>query len=300
MAEPQPYRAPAPAEAACFRYRLVRLSNGGVSIRSVAEGETFHPVIGPAAEAQALYVNQFDLEQRLARQQEPFVVWDVGLGAAANSLALLRASARAVCPVRILSFDHTLEPLRFGLQHAGQLGYFQDFEEPLHALLRERRVRFNHGRHLVEWEVHVADFPTLLAGREAVRWPKPHAIFYDAYSPVRNPEMWTLPLFARLYELLDPHRSCAMATYSRSTMLRVTLLCAGFFVGAGRATGEKEETTVAANTHGLVAAPLDRHWLARARRSTSAEPLRTPDYRQARLSEETWERLLQHPQFQGL
>jgi hypothetical protein len=97
--------------------------------------------------------------------------------------------------------------------------------------------------------------------------------------------------------LLDPKRPCALPTYSRSTMLRVTLLLAGFFVGKGHATGEKEETTIAANQRELVREPLDLRWLRRARNSTSAEPLWTPVYRQARLSSETWERLIRHPQF---
>ena len=89
-----------------------------------------------------------------------------------------------------------------------------------------------------------------------------------------------------------------MATYSRSTMLRVTLLLAGFYVGAGHATGEKEETTVAANTLALVAEPLNPAWLNRVRRSTSAEPLREPVYRQAPLAAATWDELHRHPQFQ--
>ncbi len=88
-----------------------------------------------------------------------------------------------------------------------------------------------------------------------------------------------------------------LATYSRSTMLRVTLLLAGFHVGIGGATGEKEETTIAANTGDLIEHPLDRRWLGRARRSRSAEPLRTPHYLQAPLSTESWDRLLTHPQF---
>jgi hypothetical protein len=80
-------------------------------------------------------------------------------------------------------------------------------------------------------------------------------------------------------------------------MLRVTLLLAGFFVGVGHATGEKEETTIAANTIDLIAEPLDRRWLQRAHRSSSAEPLWEPVYRQAALSSATWDKLLQHPQF---
>jgi hypothetical protein len=88
-----------------------------------------------------------------------------------------------------------------------------------------------------------------------------------------------------------------LTNYSRSTIFRVTLLLAGFFVGRGIATGFKEETTVAANTLSLLGDPLNRAWLERAQRSSSAEPLREAVYRQARLSPETWEKLSAHPQF---
>ena len=111
------------------------------------------------------------------------------------------------------------------------------------------------------WQVHLGDFPALLVHASARELPKPQVILFDAYSPAKNPAMWTLPLFQNLFRLLDPARPCALPTYSRSTMLRVTLLLAGFFVGAGHATGEKEETTIAANALELVSEPLDLKWL---------------------------------------
>src|SRR5258708_25033635 len=109
--------------------------------------------------------------------------------------------------------------------------------------------------------------------------------------------MWTALLFANLFKLLDPARLCALPTYSRSTMLRVTLLLAGFFVGVGHATGEKEETTIAGNALELIDEPLDCHWLQRVQRSSSAEPLCKAVYRQARLSPGRWEQLQAHRQF---
>jgi len=197
----------------------------------------------------------------------------------------------------MVSFDQTAAPLEFALQHAEALGYFTGYEEHLARLLQFHHVTFKDAGHTVDWTVHLADFPRLLTQPAAQTIPKPHAILFDAFSPARNPAMWTQPLFASLHRLLDPGRPCALPTYSRSTMLRVSLLLTGFFVGAGHATGEKEETTVAANTPDLIAEPLDRKWLQRARRSTSAEPLWEPVYRQARLTQETWEKLQQHPQF---
>jgi tRNA U34 5-methylaminomethyl-2-thiouridine-forming methyltransferase MnmC len=277
-------------------YRIVKLASGAYSVHSLAHGETFHPVVGPVTEAQALYVSQARLSERL-QHSDPFVIWDVGLGAAANALTVLRAAREVPCSIHLLSFDHTLAPLHFALAHPQQLEYLSGYDSKLRRLLDEHHLSFHEGNCSVRWEVHLADFPTLLTSTAAATLAKPHLIMFDAFSPAKNPAMWTLPLFTKLCGLLDPARPCALPTYSRSTLLRVTLLLAGFYVGVGHATGEKEETTFAANTLAMVKEPLDRRWLQRAHRSSSAEPLTEATYRQAKLSSATWERLQSHPQF---
>ncbi len=279
-------------------YKIVKLANGVHSVHSLAHQETFHPVIGPVAEAEALYVRQLGLVERIGRHADEFVIWDVGLGAAANAITVLRATAATHSALRLVSFDNTLEPLKFALEHRESLGYLGDYEQHLSRLLQEHKISFGNDRQQrVQWDVHLADFPTLLTQSAAEKLPKPHAIMFDAFSPAKNPAMWTQPLFANIFRLLDRSRPCALPTYSRSTMLRVTLLLAGFFVGVGHATGEKEETTIAANTLDLLSEPLDSTWLQRAHRSGSAEPMWEPVYRQARLAPDTWEKLRRHPQF---
>jgi hypothetical protein len=278
-------------------YKLVRVAGGASSIHSVVERETFHPVIGPSAEAEALYVRQVRLIERVQSCDGEFVIWDVGLGGAANALAVLRATRHIECKLRLVSFDRTLDPLEFALGNRDALAYPQGYEGLLRELSQTGSVAFGDGGQTARWELHLGDFPTLIEQACSADLPKPHTIMFDPFSPARNPAMWTLPLFRRVFELLDPHRHCLMPTYSRSTMLRVTWLLAGFFVGTGHATGEKEETTIAANSIDLIERPLDRRWLGRARRSTSAEPLRDAAYRQAGMSQDTWDRLLAHPQF---
>lgn len=288
-------------------YQLIRLRNGAVSVRSVTDGETFHPGIGPEAEAEALYVRQLRLPERLAATNEDLVLWDVGLGAGANTLTALRRMAEAltVSPsptprrVQCISFDRTDAALRFARAHAEHLSYLNGFVPFVDELLIAHRVSFSHGPLTVNWSLVLGDFPTLVGAPTAASLPPPHAILYDPHSPRANPAMWTVPLFAGLHRRLDPQRPCALATFSRSTAVRAALLLGGFYVGVGHATGLKEETTVAATGLALLAEPLGHRWLERARRSDSAEPLWTPTYRRERLREETWDRLRNHPQFAG-
>lgn len=284
-------------EAGREAYRIVRLASGAYSVHSLAHAETFHPVIGPVAEAEALYVRQQELSQRLRNHGGRFVIWDVGLGAAANALTVIRAAREVAGSLELLSFDHTLSPLEFALNHPQHLQYLAGYETQLNRLLRQHELCFQESACTIDWRVHVSDFPSLLTTPAAEQLAKPHLIMFDAFSPAKNPAMWTLNVFSRLFKLLDPERACCLPTYSRSTLLRVTLLLAGFFVGVGHATGEKEETTIAANTLELIGEPLDRRWLQRVQRSTSAQPLIKPLYRQAPLSPEYWHQLQAHPQF---
>jgi len=300
-------------------YQLVHLTNGAKTLFSASYGEKMHPGLGPTAEAELLYVRQLQIGERLKNHPGEFVIWDVGLGAAANAIATLRATQEISGRLRLVSFDNTVEPLEFALRNAAALGYVAGYEDQIAGLLRERRAEFVNEKLSVVWEFHPGDFPSRLnsnlVGRDSRRAahnlpgparedarptkfpPPPHAIFYDAFSPAKNPAMWTLPVFENLFRLLDPQRRCALSTYSRSTMIRATLLLAGFFVGVGRATGMKEETTIAANTLDLIAEPLNARWLTRAARSDSAEPLYESVYRRAPLSPETAELLRRHPQF---
>jgi tRNA U34 5-methylaminomethyl-2-thiouridine-forming methyltransferase MnmC len=278
-------------------FELVRLANGAASVRYADYGETLHPIAGPAAEAESLYVRQLRLPERMRAAAREFVVWDVGMGIAANVLTVARALAGCPGTLRLVSFDNSVEPLRFALARMAELPHLRGFEPAVADLLAHGRSRFNSGSLTVEWSLVNDDFPKASAERPIGNPPAPDAILFDPFSPAVNPAMWTLGVFQNLFARLDSQRACNLATYSRTTFVRVSLLLAGFFVGVGECVAGKEETTVAANDPKLIARPLDRRWLERARRSHSAEPLREPVHRQAPLTVETWERLKAHPQF---
>ena len=270
-------------------FEIVTVASGARSLRSRAHGETFHPVVGPMAEARGLHVEQQRLVERARATAGEFVIWDVGLGAAANAVAVLEAfrafDGRA--RIELHSFDETTAPLAFALTHAEALGYVAPHRTAIEQLLADGAATDG----AVRWHLHRGDFRARMGGV-----PAPHAMLYDPYSPRANPELWTLEHFTSVVGRLDPARACLWSNYTRSTAVRVTLLLAGFFVGPGAATGEKEETTLASTARDLLTARLDDAWLARVGRSTAAAPLR-----QGRaagpISAEDFARLAAHPQF---
>jgi tRNA U34 5-methylaminomethyl-2-thiouridine-forming methyltransferase MnmC len=241
-------------------FELVTVPGGARSLRSREHGETFHPGIGPMEEARVLHVAQHRLGERI-RPGEPFVIWDVGLGAGANALAVIEAACRLAARIDLHSFDRTLAPLRFALGHAEELQYPARWKGEIEALLTNSRVEIG----AVTWSLDLGDFRERVGECPA---PAPHAVLFDPYSPAANPGMWTREVFRAIRDRAAG--DCTLTTYSRSTVTRVRLLRAGWHVGRGAATGEKTETTVAATLLEALREPLRRDWLERVRRSTAA------------------------------
>jgi len=280
-------------------HTLVQLANGQWSLRSLDAAETYHPVIGPSAESNQLYANQIQLE-RMEISAEPFIVWDVGLGGAANIIAVIKKAGNYAGKLQIYSFEHDLEPLQLAIENTDKLPYLQGFESPIRQLLSHHSVQFNHGQAQICWNLIYGDFPTWLKSEDSFRLPSPMGILYDAFSPKKNPDMYTLEVFRNVFNHLSSKVLCLLPSYSRATLMRTTLLLAGFYVGKGAATGEKEETTLAGNMQSALNEPLDERWFLRAIRSNSAEPLMTPEYTQKPLSKENLQKLKSHPQFADL
>ncbi|HSI12512.1 MAG TPA: MnmC family methyltransferase [Chthoniobacter sp.] len=272
-------------------FELVTVQSGARSLRSRECGETFHPVVGPMTEAVALHVRQQRLVERASGTAGRFVIWDVGLGAAANAVAAIEAFVQQADPkvhVELHSFDVTDSALHFAITHADDLGYLVPHAAAVETLLARGEAEVSN----VRWLLHPGDFHATMALA-----PAPHAILYDPYSPQSNPSMWTLEHFTRLHSFLSPSASCLLTNYTRSTAVRVTLLLAGFFVGCGHATGEKDQTTIASNDLASLEEPLSTAWLQRVYRSTNGAPLRANVARPCKISLEDWKRLLAHPQF---
>ncbi|HYX38011.1 MAG TPA: MnmC family methyltransferase [Oligoflexus sp.] len=271
-------------------FELITLKSGHTSLRLISNQETFHPVIGPEAEARLLHVEQ---QRLVARSQgtSPFIVWDVGLGAAANAVATLEALSAGPATVELHSFDHTLAPLQFACDHSEHLAYIRPYRLMIQQLMRTGQTSI--GR--LRWFLHCADFRVSLSHRDL---PPPHAILYDPYSAVSNPEMWTLEHFQKLRRALHDDRPCLLTNYTRSTAVRSTWLLAGFYVGIGVGIGEKNQTTIASNQLELLDQPLPISWLKQVAASQNSNPLREGGSAYGPMSAEDFEQLRQHPQFQ--
>jgi queuine tRNA-ribosyltransferase len=275
--------ATATPTAAGERYEIVLTSLGVPAVRDVVVGEVMHPVVGPAIEAERLYVAQSRLRERLAAPGPRLVLFDVGLGAGSNALA---AFAAASLPdggrgLEMVSFERDLRALALATceDGAARLGLSPRDRAAAQDLL----ARGRHEAPRVLWRLALGDVRETLPRESAAA----DLVFWDPFSPKANPELWRLATFASLRARCSA--GAAVYTYSTATATRSALLLAGFFVGAGDPSGPKEETTAAATDPSLLARPLDGRWLARLERSSAPFPDDAPS--------DARDRIRAHPQF---
>lgn len=253
-------------------HEVVTTTAGALAVRCCATGETMHPGVGPLAEAEALYVRQSRLAERLAQptdQATPLVLFDVGLGAGSNALAaraLAESAPAGAAPLHIISFERDLGALQLALRHGAAFGLDGAAGEAARALLA-------HGEHATartRWTLRHGDVQAALA----VETARADVVFWDPFSPKANPELWTVAAFAACRRVAGPR--CTLYTYSASTATRVALLLAGWSVGVGDAIGSKAQTTAAAVAVADLARPLDRRWLPRVARPDAPLPPDAP------------------------
>ncbi|HUR28447.1 MAG TPA: tRNA guanosine(34) transglycosylase Tgt [Planctomycetota bacterium] len=275
-------RPPRKKARALGDFEIHQAWEGFSSIRQISSGEIMHSRTAPMEEARRLYVEQSDLAARLrlsagetSASAAPLVLWDVGLGAAANAMAAIHCYEAAaaegdVRPLSIVSFENDLDPLRLALEHEHEFPYLRHAGP---AGILEKGAWRSRRHAELSWLLLEGDFRESLAAAP----PAPDLIFYDMFSSKSASGPWTLETFHAL------HAACAgrpaeLYTYTCSTANRAALLAAGFFVARGRNAGAKEETTIALTGAAIRARNGIRHellaadWLSRWNRSAAKFP----------------------------
>ena len=255
-------------------YEVHRAWEGFSSIRQISSGEIMHSRTDPMEEARQVYVEQSQLAQRLTEStSEPLVLWDVGLGAAANVMAAMESfeGAASKRPLKIVSFEDDLDPLRLALANRECFPYLRI--DAANAILSGGTWRAD--LQSLSWTLLGGDF-----GETMNDAPAPDVIFYDMFSTKTSAELWSAGIFRRLFERCA-NRDAELFTYTCSTANRAALLAAGFFVARGRNAGEKIETTIAMTPTALRTAARERDlladdWLTRWERSAAKFPADIP------------------------
>lgn len=264
-----PKRRPVVSETSLGDYEVVEHALGFGSVRQISSGETMHSVSEPIVEARALYVDQSNILSDALTPGEAVVIWDVGLGAATNAMALISSVEALENPCReinIISFENDLDSLRLTLLHPGLFKHVRHAAP--HAILEASCWRS--GRAPLQWTLKHGEFLDCL--HEA---PAPDLIWFDPFSYKVDSELWSVATFKKVLDACC-EKPARLFTYTASTAVRAAMLAAGWYVGAGRGTGPKTETTIAYTPAAAAGVPKDRllgeAWLSRWKRSDAKQP----------------------------
>jgi tRNA U34 5-methylaminomethyl-2-thiouridine-forming methyltransferase MnmC len=150
----------------------------------------------------------------------PIRILEIGLGTGLNALLSLREATVHKTNISYLAIEkYPLTELEFReINHGGQLSMQNDFMQI----------------HLAEWNnpVHINNY-FLLEKRncsihDELLIDPVHCIFFDAFSPTVQPEIWTQPVFEKMYAHLLSGGS--LMTYCSKSVVRKAMAAAGFHV----------------------------------------------------------------------
>lgn len=221
-------------------YRLIRTDDGSDTLFCEAFSEACHSTAGAREETRFHYLKGCELE-RLLESHDEINVLEVGFGTGIGWQETQKLLLRY--PTKKLNFfsleiDEALIPWSTPLalkKIQGELVWFENNQEnsSLKVLIGDARK-----------SIHQYSLPPI------------HAIYQDAFSPKRNPTLWTHQWFSDLKNI--SHLDCRLSTYSASVSIRKSLIKAGWSVCEGPAFFQKKSSTRAHLKSGMDAAFLNK------------------------------------------
>lgn len=220
-----------------MRKRAIRLTaDGSTTLELLGAEEHFHSMHGAIQESEHIYI-QNGLAKK-AEQQTQIRIFEMGFGTGLN--ALLSALYAKENNVRIDYVAIEAYPLEKAL--TDQLNYPNQL-----ALSKEKTDLFS-DLHACEWEKRHAISPNFTFEKQASKledfvfdFPAFDLVFFDAFNPDLQPELWTEAVFKRMYVALNP--GALLLTYSAKGKVKRAMKAAGFVVeGIPGPPGKREIT----------------------------------------------------------
>jgi len=167
---------------------------------------TYHSTHGAIQESMHVFI-----QAGLQATQQPMVrIFEMGFGTGLNALLTLQHAMAPVYYYAVEQFPLTFKEVE-GLNYSGV------------SLL-----------HACPWneDVQISDRFTLHKSHRSLLETTPgqtfHLIYYDAFAPSAQPELWTKEVFDKLYAFLEP--GGILVTYCSKGDVRRAMLAAGFTV----------------------------------------------------------------------
>ena len=196
---------------------IIQTKDGSHTLYSPQFDEIYHSRNGALAESQHIFMeNGLD-----ACQNKEINVFELGFGTGLNALLTwIYAESK-----NIKIHYHTLELYPVSLDLIEQINYpdligSKDKFQKLHQTEWENTVKLSPHFSLHKINASIIDIQLPLSGI--------NIIFFDAFSPEKQPELWTTEVFTKMYEILAP--AGILVTYCSKSYVRNNMQQAGFEV----------------------------------------------------------------------
>lgn len=206
--------------------RIIEKTDDGSATLFVPElNEHYHSTKGARTESQHIFI---DMGLKASTATSPRVL-EIGFGTGLNAWLTLKEAERSCREVHYTGLE--LYPLAWEMVE--QLGYIPSSEQQhaaelfkqLHTAPWEKEIRLTPHFTLLKQET---DANLLKAETDINKLSSFDVIYFDAFAPEKQPEMWSQELFNRLYVLLN--KDGILTTYCAKGIIRRMLQAAGFFV----------------------------------------------------------------------
>lgn len=206
-----------------FTPELVTTEDGSQTLFVPQLNEHYHSIKGAETESQHIFV---DMGLKATTVAHP-CVWEVGLGTGLNALKTLEYSQTTQRPLRYLGIE--AYPLSWELVQRLQYAPTHRLEwEAIHQSPWEEAVDITPCFTLYKTATDIYQMPQKpLQGIDPAHW-QPDIIYFDAFAPEKQPEMWSEALFGWLYAQLKPQG--ILTTYCAKGVVRRMLQGVGFEV----------------------------------------------------------------------
>lgn len=202
--------------------QLQQTKDGSPTILNSGLNETYHSINGALTESRHIFIDHGYKAVELRSRE--INILEVGFGTGLNALLTLVECELDGRKVNYIG----IEPFPLGDDILKQLSY-----PGLVGSCDERTAFYK--MHHIPWEMphYLNDNFILLKLKEKVQDvdfqnDKFNVVYYDAFSPEVQPEMWTKDIFDKLYKAIHP--GGLLLTYSAKGEVRRNLKSAGFEV----------------------------------------------------------------------
>jgi len=202
----------------------VRTTKDGSSTLYVpALNEHYHSMHGAVQEALHVYLGA-GLQPALASGKSPVRVLEIGFGTGLNAVLTLQRGLTASVAV---AYD-TIEKYPLSADVIANL-------QAERYLLNPELLSLYEQLHAATWDEAVPLLPRFLLRKIAGALQETHlapnlydVIYFDAFAPEKQPDMWTEEVFAQLYAAAAP--GCLLTSYCAKGSFRRSLKAAGWLV----------------------------------------------------------------------